>query len=89
MQDIDELCARIEADVQELLLSGDPNADPPPDEEPPPALRARAVATADHNVPTHRLRAPPAARPGGPSVPTGRVMVGVHHRLLLHRMVTA
>ena len=81
MQDIDELCARIEADVQEMLLSGDPNADPPPDEEPPPALRARAVATADHNVPTHRLRAP--------NVPTGRVMVGVHHRLMMHRMATA
>ena len=72
MQDIDELCARIEADVQELLLSGDPNADPPPGEAPDPGVGLPRVAI-----------------PRGPSVPTGRVMVGVHHRLLLHRMATA
>ena len=82
MDDVDELCARIEADVQELLLSGDPNADPPPDEEPDPG-----VGLAHRKFGLAPVMNPPLPR--GPSVPTGRVMVGVHHRLLLHRMVTA
>ena len=83
MQDIDELCARIEADVQELLLSGDPNADPPPDEEPDPGVGLAHQKSGLAPV----MKLPGGA--GGPSVPAGRVMVGVHHRLLLHRMATA
>ena len=68
MQDIDDLCARIEADVQELLLSGDPNADPPPDEEPDPGvgLAHRKFGLA----PVMKL---PGGFAGGPSVPRSEV----------------